>query len=51
LVRVPKETAKHLKLYEKTMEPSSNLIVNQVAEDEVLLSLNLLEMAQLADPI
>jgi hypothetical protein len=50
LVKVPKETTKRLNLAEKTVEPSLDLVVNWVVEDEVLLSIDLSEMEHLEDP-
>jgi hypothetical protein len=49
LVGVLEETAKCLELSEKIVEPSLDLVVNRAAEDGVLLSHNLSEMAQLVD--
>jgi hypothetical protein len=45
MVGVPEETTKCLELFEKTTESSLDLVVNWVAEDGVLLSLNLSKMA------
>jgi len=51
MVEIPEETREGLHPSEQTMEPSIDLIADVVAEDEVLLCLDLLKMAQLANPI
>jgi len=49
--QVLEETTKCLGLFEKTVEPSLDIVVNQEEKDEVFLSLSLSKMVQLEDPI
>lgn len=51
LVKVPEEEGKGLYPFEKTKEPHSDLVVYGATKNKVLLHLDLLKMAQLANPI